>query len=358
MADIRTCHWCGKRYDVSKVAGIEVDRYNYCSARCQSAAKRERQKESQKHKEAAEKFEKDHPLLSSISKILGIGIFAVIGIISVVKQGGDNEQKTEEAAQETVVKQSSSEENTVAQLFKQPENEINRRSEVQTVGQNNSLGQFESVENKSVVIDGTQLRLRLGPSTSAETFKWSDGTNRHPNVGDKFRYLDESGDFYKIDYNGYELWVSKQYTHVETESRTNNSSQEDGFDNELRNSQIVENSPDSVIVEEDVEQEIFQIVEEMPTFPGGEAKLMEYIGQNIQYPQSAIETGVQGRVFVGFVVETDGSISNVKTLRGVGGGCDEEAERVVKSMPKWKPGRHHDKNVRVSYMLPVNFKLQ
>ena len=166
------------------------------------------------------------------------------------------------------------------------------------------------------------------------------------------------GDFYKIDYNGYELWVSKQYTHIETENRTKNSDQEDGFDNELSNPQILEKSPDSVIVEEDVEQEIFQIVEEMPTFPGGEAKLMEYIGQNIQYPQSAIETGVQGRVFVGFVVETDGSISNVKTLRGVGGGCDEEAERVVKSMPKWKPGRHHDENVRVSYMIPVNFKLQ
>ena len=66
-----------------------------------------------------------------------------------------------------------------------------------------------------VVIDGSQLRLRLGPSTSSETFKWSDGTNRHPNVGDKYRYLGESGDFYKIDFNGNELWVSKQYTHLE-----------------------------------------------------------------------------------------------------------------------------------------------
>lgn len=66
-----------------------------------------------------------------------------------------------------------------------------------------------------VVIDGTNLRLRLGPSTSAETFKWGDGSNRHPNVGEKFKYLGESGDFYKIDYKGYELWVSKQYTHLE-----------------------------------------------------------------------------------------------------------------------------------------------
>lgn len=66
-----------------------------------------------------------------------------------------------------------------------------------------------------VVIDGSQLRLRLGPSTSSDTFKWPDGTNRHPNVGDKFKYLGEEGDFYKIDFNGNELWVSKQHSHLE-----------------------------------------------------------------------------------------------------------------------------------------------
>ena len=73
---------------------------------------------------------------------------------------------------------------------------------------NNDVSQF-------VVIDGSQLRLRVAPSTSSDTFKWPDGTNRHPNVGDKYRYLGESGDFYKIDFNGNELWVSKQYTHLE-----------------------------------------------------------------------------------------------------------------------------------------------
>ena len=116
--------------------------------------------------------------------------------------------------------------------------------------------------------------------------------------------------------------------------------------------------PVEVEEEEVVEQEIFQIVEEMPAFPGGEAKLMEYVAKNIKYPQIARETGIQGRVFVGFVVEPDGSVSNVKVLRGIGGGCDEEAMRVVKSMPKWKPGKQRGKAVRVSYMLPVNFKLQ
>lgn len=110
--------------------------------------------------------------------------------------------------------------------------------------------------------------------------------------------------------------------------------------------------------EEVVEQEIFQIVEEMPSFPGGEAKLMEYVLKNVKYPQIARESGIKGRVFVSFVVEPDGSVSNVKVLRGIGGGCDEEAMRVVKSMPKWKPGKQRGKAVRVSYMLPVNFQLQ
>ena len=116
--------------------------------------------------------------------------------------------------------------------------------------------------------------------------------------------------------------------------------------------------PVEVEEEEVVEQEIFQIVEEMPAYPGGDQKLMEFIAKGIKYPQIARETGIQGRVFVGFVVEPDGSVSNVKVLRGIGGGCDEEAMRVVKSMPKWKPGKQRGKAVRVSYMLPVNFKLQ
>ena len=128
---------------------------------------------------------------------------------------------------------------------------------------------------------------------------------------------------------------------------------------EVEQNEVIEEYVAPEVVEEDVvEQEIFQIVEEMPAFPGGEAKLMEYVGKNIKYPQIARETGIQGRVFIGFVVEPDGSVSNVKLLRGIGGGCDEEAMRVVKSMPKWKPGKQRGKAVRVSYQIPVFFKLQ
>ena len=128
---------------------------------------------------------------------------------------------------------------------------------------------------------------------------------------------------------------------------------------EVEQNEVIEEYIAPEVVEDDVvEQEIFKIVEEMPSFPGGEQKLMEFVGKNIKYPQIARETGIQGRVFVNFVVEPDGSVSNVSVLRGIGGGCDEEAMRVVKSMPKWKPGKQRGKAVRVQYMLPVNFRLQ
>ena len=124
-----------------------------------------------------------------------------------------------------------------------------------------------------------------------------------------------------------------------------------------QNEVIEEYVAPEVVEEEVVEQEIFQIVEEMPSYPGGEKALLEYVAKNIKYPQIARETGIQGRVFVGFVVEPDGSVSNVKILRGIGGGCDEEAMRVIKSLAKWKPGKQRGKAVRVSYQIPVVFKL-
>lgn len=128
---------------------------------------------------------------------------------------------------------------------------------------------------------------------------------------------------------------------------------------DVQQTEVIEEYVAPVIEEEEVvEQEIFQIVEEMPEYPGGEKKLLEYVGKSVKYPQIARESGIQGRVFVNFVIEPDGSVSNVKVLRGIGGGCDEEAMRVIKAMPKWKPGKQRGKAVRVSYTLPVNFKLQ
>ncbi len=113
------------------------------------------------------------------------------------------------------------------------------------------------------------------------------------------------------------------------------------------------------VEDEDVQQQqIFVVVEDMPHFPGGEAALMNYLAKHIQYPDLAKESGIQGRVFIHFVVEPDGTIDHVKVLRGIGGGCDQEAVRVVKSMPKWVPGKQRGKPVRVSFNLPVKFTLQ
>jgi protein TonB len=109
---------------------------------------------------------------------------------------------------------------------------------------------------------------------------------------------------------------------------------------------------------EPVAEEIFTFVEEYPEFLGGEKALYEYIKNNVNYSELAIKTNIEGTVYVEFVVEKDGSISDVKVLRGIGGGCDEEAVRVVKSMPKWKPGKQRGQPVRVYYTLPIDFKIK
>lgn len=112
--------------------------------------------------------------------------------------------------------------------------------------------------------------------------------------------------------------------------------------------------------EEEVEEaEIFFIVEDMPSFQGkGQDGFRTWIGNNLQYPEIAAENGISGRVFVKFVVEPDGSISNVQLVRGVDPALDKEAIRVVKSSPKWAPGKQRGKPVRVSFTFPINFVLQ
>ena len=102
---------------------------------------------------------------------------------------------------------------------------------------------------------------------------------------------------------------------------------------------------------------VYQIVEQMPQYTGGEEAMMKYVAENIKYPQAAKDKNIGGRVFVSFVIEKDGSVNEVKVMRGIGGGCDEEAVRVIKGMPKWKPGMQKGKPVRVNYMMPINFKL-
>ena len=116
--------------------------------------------------------------------------------------------------------------------------------------------------------------------------------------------------------------------------------------------------PEVVEEEEVEEQQIFQVVEEMPEFPGGMAECLKFLAKNIKYPTIAQENGVQGRVIVQFVVNQDGSIVDPVVVRSVDPYLDKEALRVIKMMPKWKPGKQRGKAVRVKYTVPVTFKLQ
>ena len=120
----------------------------------------------------------------------------------------------------------------------------------------------------------------------------------------------------------------------------------------------VKYTPVEVEEEEVEEQQIFQVVEEMPEFPGGMGECMKFLGKNIKYPTISQENGVQGRVIVQFVVNRDGSIVDPVVVRGVDPYLDKEALRVISTMPKWKPGKQRGKAVRVKYTVPVMFRLQ
>lgn len=105
-------------------------------------------------------------------------------------------------------------------------------------------------------------------------------------------------------------------------------------------------------------EKIYDVVEIPPSFPGGQAALLAWIASHVNYPQKAMESRIEGRIIVGFVIECDGAVSQAKIIRSVDPLLDDEAIRVVMGMPKWTPGRQNGKNVRVKYNVPVNFRLQ
>jgi len=111
------------------------------------------------------------------------------------------------------------------------------------------------------------------------------------------------------------------------------------------------------IVEEEDTEEIFIIVEESPVPIGGMAAFYQYVFNNIKYPEQALSLKIEGRVFIQFVVGKDGNLTDIKVIRGIGGGCDEEAIRVVKGAPRWKPGKQRGKPVKVKMVLPITFKI-
>ncbi|MBN8701747.1 MAG: energy transducer TonB [Bacteroidetes bacterium] len=140
----------------------------------------------------------------------------------------------------------------------------------------------------------------------------------------------------------------------ETETQISTVTQEGTGGDEI----IIPEEGDGVV--EAVAEEVFTIVEEMPSFPGGEAEMQKFIQKNVSYPQMEKEAGIQGTVYVSFVVEKDGQITDAKILRGVSGGkgCDNEALRVIKAMPGWKAGKQNGRSVRVQFNVPIRFTLR
>lgn len=129
------------------------------------------------------------------------------------------------------------------------------------------------------------------------------------------------------------------------------------LDIEITEESVVEEIVMDVAPEEEEVEEIFTIVEEMPSFPGGVSAFHEYLRRNLKYSAAARKMGVEGKVFVQFVVDKEGKISDVKAIRGIGAGLDEEAVRVVKNSPAWIPGRQRGNAVKTRVVIPINFAL-
>jgi len=130
---------------------------------------------------------------------------------------------------------------------------------------------------------------------------------------------------------------------------------------EIEDTEIDDDTEIEPIVEEEEafeEPEIFLIVEDMPEFQGGEVAMFKFLQKHLKYPQMAKDAGIQGKVFINFVVDEKGNVTQAKVIRGIGGGCDEAALAVVNKMPPWKAGKQRGKAVRVSFNLPVNFSLR
>jgi len=129
------------------------------------------------------------------------------------------------------------------------------------------------------------------------------------------------------------------------------------IENEIEIEDTESDEDEGIEIEEEDDEEFFMVVENMPEFPGGDLGLMKYIQKNVKYPPIAKEYNITGKVYVSFIVDRQGKVTNVKVVRGVDKNLDAEAVRVVKSLPKYKPGKQRGKAVRVMFTIPINFTL-
>jgi protein TonB len=129
------------------------------------------------------------------------------------------------------------------------------------------------------------------------------------------------------------------------------------LDVEITDDQVIEEVVFEEPIDEEVADEVFTIVEQQPAYPGGMGAFYQFVQKKLKYPSQARRMGIEGKVFVQFVVDKKGNITEVVAVKGIGAGCDAEAERVIKSSPKWKAGKQRGKAVKVRMILPITFKL-
>jgi len=196
-------------------------------------------------------------------------------------------------------------------------------------------------------------------------------------IGDKTDY------WYKINYNKMTGWVFGAFTSLKDDSLSKynyeevplSSEDQENINNQKAkftasivvtdttetteiNQDDLNRSTNNVTTDEEVlETPIFTVVEEIPYYIGGDEAKIKFLTENIKYPQSAKEKKIQGTIYVTFVIDETGKVTDVRVLRGIGGGCDEEAIRVVELMPPWKPGKQSGKPVRVQFNMPIRFTL-
>lgn len=249
----------------------------------------------------------------------------------------------------------------------------------------------ESVLPKSIghaTVTAKVANLRTGPGTEYDCYLQTNGEKLQVTEGEQIQILEDVGEWFKIltPDNGIAYIKKTLCTEMvpelideddpgcETEENNDNEenvdSQDDISEDNTEQSlqsfdeQQLESENEQVTLSSEVEttnesnSEILNTAEQMPSFPGGGRAMMEYLSNNIHYPSVAEENGLQGRVITSFVVEKDGSLSNIRIERSIDPSLDKEAIRVIKNMPRWIPGRQNGETVRVKYTVPVTFRLQ
>lgn len=298
--NIYNCKWCGRQYDISN--STAKTKWTYCSGRCEAEAERAEMESRRARQESGGSGGSGAGCSPAMIK-WGAIVFIVLVLIVMCSDDNEEEKQNDKASPRTeqVTKTSKRETQAVRKPVKKME----------LVAENVPTEETPQVVSEEVPV---------APSTNEE-----QATARQA-----------------------------------SEEQVSETSIEEQVENELEEEveETLENTPAEEIPENTlVEESVFDAVEQMPEFPGGRDQLNKYYESNLRYPKVAIENGIQGRVIVQFIVNTDGSISDATVIRSVDPACDEEALRFINSMPHWTPGQTDGKNVRVRYILPVTFRL-